>query len=202
MYGNTEHYFFSGDEEMNTTLDNTAVSDQSSSYDKSALGGRYRDGVVRLTSTDHGFKASPNQKQSNLIYIQGTTNYDGLRHIVAVAANTIDIVAPFVAETPGGTEIARPGLKFDERWMFCGFKLHLSSASATAENLVISVDADRGAGWDFNIFTEDLNTVADRAENYSGDNEIILQPNDILYCTYANTDDRTWGLELITKRIY
>lgn len=201
MQGNEEHYFFSGDEEMNTTFDATAISDLSANYDVSALGGRYREGVVRLTSADHGFKASPNQKDQNCIYIQGTTNYDGLRMIVAVATNTIDIIAPYVAETPAGSEILRPGLKFDERWLFVGFKLHLDTASATAEDLVISVDADRGAAWDYNIFTEDMNGTKDRGENYSGDNEITLEPNDIVYVTWANTNNRLWGLELVAKRI-
>lgn len=201
MLGNKEHYFFSGDEEMNTTIGATAVSNQSSNYDASALGGKYREGVVRLTSSDHGFKASPNQYQSNLIFVQGTTNYNGLRNIVAVATNTLDIIAPYVAETPGGTETLRPGLQFDERYLFVGFKLHLAAACATSENLVISVDADRGAAWDFNIFTEDMNGTQDRAENYSGDDEVVLQPDDILYCTFANTDDNLWGLELIARRI-
>lgn len=200
MLGNTEHYFFSGDEEMNTTTHATAVSDQSSSYDTSALGGRYREGVVRITATDHGFKASPNQKDQNCIFVQGTTNYDGLRYIVAVATDTLDIIAPYVAETPDG-KILRPGLKFDERYLFVGFKLHLDAASATAENLVISVDADRGAAWDYNIFTEDMNGTQDRSENYSGDNEVTLEPNDILYCTWTNTNNTLWGLELVARRI-
>lgn len=200
MLGNLEHYFFSGDEEMNTTLDNAAVVDRSSYYDSSALGGRYRDGVVRLPATDHGFKASPDQKNQNCIYVQGTDNYDGLRTIVAVATDTLDIIAPYVAENVNG-HILRPGLKFDERYLFVGFKVHLAAACATAEDLVISVDAARGAGWDFNIFTEDMNGTQDRAENYSGDNEVVLQPDDILYCTFANTNDNLWGLELIARRI-
>jgi hypothetical protein len=91
-------------------------------------------------------------------------------------------------------------LKFDERWEFCGFKLHLDAASATSENMVISVDADRGAAWDFNIFTEDMNGVQDRSERYA-DGEIIVQPNDILYVTWTNTNDTLWGLELIAKRV-
>ena len=194
-----EHYFFSGDEEMNTTLANVAASDQSSSYDKSALGGLYRDGVVRIGATDHGFKAPVDTDRPNLIYLQGTTNYDGLRYIVAVATDTFDIIAPFVAETPNGKN-ARPGLSFDERWEFVGFKLHLAAACATAENLVISVDADRGAGWDFNIFTEDMNGVQDRSEKYAA-GEIILQPDDIVYATFANTNDNLWGLEFIARRM-
>jgi hypothetical protein len=196
-----EHYFFSGDEAMNTTLAAVAASDQSSNYDKSALGGKYSAGVVRLTlPTDCGFKASPNQKQQNLIYIQGTDNYDGLREILAATATTIDIIAPYVAETTSTDDVVRPGLKFDERWEFCGFKLHLDATSATSENLVISVDADRGAAWDYNIFTEDMNGVQDRMEKYA-DGEWIIQPNDILYVTWTNSDDTLWGLELVAKRV-
>ena len=194
-----EHYFFSGDEEMNTTLANVAASDQSSNYDSSALGGLYRDGVVRIGATDHGFKAPVDTDRPNLIYLQGTTNYDGLRYIVAVATDTFDIIAPFVAETPNA-KIARPGLSFDERWEFVGFKLHLAAACATAEDFEIHVDADRGAGWDYKIFDEDMNGVSDRSEKYAP-GEIILQPNDIVYATFANTNDNLWGLEFIARRM-
>jgi hypothetical protein len=191
-----DHWYFSGDEEMNTTLDATAVSDQTSNYPELAYSG-----VVRLTSTDHGFKAGdvPGGKEANCVFIQGTTNYDGLRRIIAVAANTLDILAKFVAETPGGTEIARPALQFDDDWLLHGFKLHLASASATSENLVCSVDANKGAAWDVNIYTKDMNTVQDVIRMF--DIPIIIAPKDIVYFTWANTNNQLWGLEVITSRV-
>jgi len=194
----SDFWRFSGDEEMNTTIGNTAISNQSSSYP-----GLFRGvGVVRLTSNDHGFKASPQiygPDAPNCIYVQSTTNYDGMRKIVAVAANTLDIVAKYVAETPAGTEILRPGFKFDHPVQFVGFKVHLSSASATSENLVCAIDADRGAGWDTVLYTKAMNTIADLVYQFS--TPLIIPANDIVYFTWANTNDRTWGLEIETKRL-
>jgi len=191
-----DKWYFSGDEEMNTNLTATAASDQSSSYPE------IRTGVVRLGSTDHGFKASPQlygPKAPNLIYIQGTTYYDGMRKIVAVATDTFDIVASYTAETTATGDIARPGFKFDHDVLFKGFKLHLDAASATAENMVCSVDADRGAGWDVNLYTKDMNTIQDII--YMCEEDVIIPANDIVYFTWTNTNNTLWGLEVHTQRL-
>jgi len=198
---NLDFWYFSGDEEMNTTLTATAISDQSATYP-----GLFRgEGVVRITSNDHGFKVSENplnqgHKPPNCIFIQGTTGraFDGLRRIIAVAADTIDVVAPVSVLTPGGTETARPAVQFNHPCWFYGFKVHLSAASATTENLVCSIDADKGAAWDVNIYTKDMNGVQD--DIYIPSKPIPIAPRDILYFTWANTNDTLWGLELATFR--
>ena len=63
-----DKWSFSGDSDMNTTLDATAISDQSASYP-----GLFRGvGVVRLTSTGHGFKVSPNPYQDGPVSPYGS----------------------------------------------------------------------------------------------------------------------------------
>ncbi|RPI88700.1 MAG: hypothetical protein EHM41_00055 [Chloroflexi bacterium] len=191
-----DRWNFSGDEEFNTTIGNSAVSDQSASYRE------IKYGVTRLTSSDHGYKVSPaiyGPEPGNLIFVQGTTNYEGLRKIVAVGTDTLDIIAKFVAETPGGTETLRPGFKCDTDVKFLGFELHLDSASATVEDLEIHVDADRGAAWDRKLYDLAMNGIKDYIEIF--DPPIVIPAKDIVYCTWANTNDRLWGLTLLTQRL-
>jgi len=194
--GRLEFYYFSGDEEMNTLLDNTAIVDVTSTYP--GIG----DGIVDITMTDHGFKAPAQFDRPTHIFIQGTTNYNGLRRIhSAPDANSLFIFGKYVAETPAGTEIARPGLQFDEDWLFMGFKLHLDAASATTENFVINIDSDMGAAWDYNIYTSDMNGVQDLADLSFMDEPVPLKAKDIVYCTWANTNDKLWGLEILAQRL-
>ncbi len=196
-----DKWHFSGDEEMNTVIGASAISNQSGSY-PDLIRATGVGGVVRLTSNDHGFKATADawkRNESNCIYVQGTTNYDGLRTIIAVAANTLDILAPYVAETPGGTETLRPGFKYPERSEFWGLALHLAAACATEEDLEISVDASRGAAWDRKIYDEPMYGVQDIIDIF--DEPIPLDPNDIVYVTFPNTDDNLWGLTLYSRRL-
>jgi len=195
-------FYFSGDENMNTTLAAAAVVDKTSSYP----GLFEKAGVVDLTlvaqdSSDHGYTASPqplwkSRTKANCIYIQGTDNYDGLRRIIAAPDGTsLYIVAPYTAETTATGDTVFPGLSFDEPWFFRGYRLHLDTASATEENLTINLDADRGSAWDYNIITEPMNTVKDIIDIF--DEPIWVPAKDIVKAAWANTDDRTWGLELL-----
>lgn len=199
--GQLERYFFSGDEEMNTTLGAVAISDQTSSYgaENDLLQRFGQINVVRITSNDHGFKAPAEEKRPTYIYIDGTTNYDGIHRIIAVAANTIDIAAKFVAETPGGTETLRPCLSFEEPWLLVGWNVHLDSASATAENMVVTQDAKMGAAWDTKIYSGDWNGVQDLIQMYEP--PIPINGGDLVYWTWANTNDRLWGLEILARSI-
>ena len=197
-----DRWYFSGDEAMHNTGAASAATDQSASY-PGIFGG---EGVVRLTltsvGTGHGYKASPQPygpDAPNLIYIDGTDNYDGLRRIVAVATDTIDIVAPFTAETLSTGDTFRPGFKFDHAVEFVGFELHLNTACATAEDLEIHKDADRGAGWDIQIYDKPMNTIKDLTLLF--EEPVVVDPNDVVYFTWNNADDRLWGLVVYTKRL-
>jgi hypothetical protein len=191
-----DEWNFSGDEEMNTVIGASAITDQSATYKDT------KPGVVRITSSDHGYKASPTpfgDLPPNVIFVSGTTNYDGMRKLLAVATNSIDVVAPFVAETPGGSEILRPGFKFGHEVDFHGFEVHLSTASGTVENLVVAVDSAQGAAWDRTLYTIAMNGVQDYIEMC--DPPIRIAPGDQVYVTWANTNDTLWGLKLKTSRV-
>lgn len=187
MYKDYDEYFFSGDEETYTTLDNTAASDQS------VPGGTDPTGITRLTSTDHGFKAG------SCVYIQGTTNYDGLRYIEAVAANTFDIRANYVAETPAGTETVKTMHSSPHPFEFLGFEVHLDAASATAENLVVSIDATKGAAWDVKVYSLDMNTIQDIVKLF--DTPMKCSPDDKINVAWNNTNDKLWGVKLYVRRL-
>jgi hypothetical protein len=197
--GQIEHYHFEGDEAINGTLDNTAVVDRTSSYDHTFYGAT--GGVVDIAITGHGYIAGDaNPPRPNFIFIQGTTNYDGLRRIVSIPdADTVRIVAKYVAEEPAGTEVFFPGVQLDEDYVFLGFEVHLNAASATSENFTANKDAYRGASFDTNFFTQDFNTVQDYVKDF--ENPRPLNANDIIKMAWANTNDTTWGIDLTVQRI-
>lgn len=194
--GKLEFYHFEGDEESNSTLAAVAVADVSSTYPD------IKPGVVEIHSTDHGFKNGDQDYLPNYIFIQGTDNYDGLHKIWdddAVDADSLYIVAKYVAETTATGDLIFAGLRFDEPWEFVGFKLHLTTACATTENFSIDVDSVRGTSFDVNIRTIPMNGV----QNYiwAAPVPIPICANDIVKVTWANGDDRAWGLTLIAQRL-
>jgi len=114
-------------------------------------------GTVKLTTTaDHGLLAG------SVVYIEGTTNYNGLRKITNVpATDEIDIIAPYKAETPGGTETIKVAVKSQKDYTFFGFRLHLSAAPTTSENITLTVDSDLGSAYDLKLYTLDLAGITD-----------------------------------------
>jgi len=197
---NIEEWNFSGDKRMDNTIAASAISNQSSSYPEIPKG------VVRLTSTSHGYKASPDTygpRPGNLIYVNGTIYYDGLRKIVAVATNTLDIIAPYVAFTPAGTETLRPSVSFAHRTEIIGIDLHLNTPSGTTENLVMAVTAKRGSAWDRTFLTAAMYGIKDLSKNFEQDKDVnnIIEAGDVLYFTWANTNNCLWGLKILTRRV-
>lgn len=179
-YIDFEEFHFSSDQVMNTTLDNAAAVDAGS-------------GSTTIPLTGHGYVAG------SMIFLQGTTNYDGVWTISAVAANTFNIPASYVAETFAGTEIARPAFQLSVPGEFLGYELHLASACGTAEDFEIHKDADQGAAWDTKIVDEPMNTVQDLIDIF--DKAVPLEKNDIVYCTFPNTNTNLFGLTLYARRL-
>ena len=165
----------SGTAAFNTTLDNAAAVDQ---------GG----GVVRIPSTAHGFKAGSH------IGIRGSTNYDGIYELVAVAANTFDIYATYVAETFAGTETARPELGPGCHFRAFEVRLHMSDVGA-AENFVTGLDSGVGSDFDVALDSQDMNALANYVLDLFAQRK-FFNADDVLYWTHANTNARTWGLEV------
>jgi hypothetical protein len=170
--------FFSGDEETYTTVSATDPS----------TGGFGFNGVQRtiITSTDHGFKAN------SYVWIDGTTYYDGMRYIEAVAANTITVRGAYTAENTAGTETIKAAVYVERPWELLGFQVHLNTASATSENLVVAVDAEKGSSYDVKLYSKDMNGIQDVV--YKFDPPEPMEPKDVVTFTWANTNDTTWTI--------
>lgn len=152
------------------------------------------DGTVKLTCTGaHGLLAG------SQVYIEGTTNYDGLRTVIDIpAAATFDIIAPFVAETPAGTETVKVAAVAKKAFKFLGFRLHLSAAVAQADVFKITLDADKGAAWDIVLYSNDLNSETD-VEYINSNKDLPFEADDILRFAWPNADSRTFGLEIFVQ---
>lgn len=178
---------------LTATIGNTAIADQGISE---ALGNLP---VVRITATAHGFAAG------SMVYISGTTNYDGVHKLVAVATNTFDIVATYVAETPAGTETAKftlfPGKAFAlvEVRMFVSNGSGVAAAVGTAESLTVDLDSGNGNAFDVNMLTEPMSGLSSNVWVLSNDELRLFNKDDKLNFAFANTNTNTIGIEVIYK---
>lgn len=146
-----------------------------------------------IAITTHGYLAGSD------IYITGSVNYNGSQRVTAVATSTITIQAPFVAETFAGTEVTRFAYKCPVACEIAELRIHLSAAPTTANDFVITLDAARGAAYDTVIFTKTLTGLTDYI--WVPSEPVRFNIDDILVCTYTNTDGKTLGIELKTRRI-
>ncbi len=175
---------WSGTGALNGTLDNSAVVD---------TGG----GLVTIAITAHGMVVG------NMIIIAGTTNYDGVHIIRAVAVNSIDILATFVAETPAGTETYKTCFQIDpttQDYMGYEIRLTLSAAGGSVENYTVNLDSINGAAWDIELVTEAMNAQQYVDTVWALDERRYFNGGDVILFNYANTNGRTWGLEFIIRR--
>jgi len=152
------------------------------------------DGTVRLTTgAAHGLLAG------SVVYIEGSTNYDGLREITNVSAATkMDVKAKFVAETPAGTETVKIVVVPKKDFKFLGFRLHLSAAPGQADVFSITVDSVRGAAYDHLIYSVDI-TAAVNVDYIYPSREIAFRKGDKLRIAWPNAAGRTFGLELYVQ---
>lgn len=165
----------SGTAAVNTTLDNAAAVD---------AGG----GIVTIPSTGHGFKAGSH------IGLRGGTNYNNIYELIAVAANTFNIYAIYVAETFAGTETARPELAPGCNFRAIEARLHLDGAAA-AEDFVTTLDAGLGSDFDVALDTKAMNALTDYVLDLYALRK-FFNFDDLLYWTCANGNTNTWGLEV------
>lgn len=169
----------SGSGPLNGTLDNAAAVD---------AGG----GLVTIPMTGHGFNVG------NWFQLAGSTNYDGVYKIVAKAANTINVYATFVAETFAGTETVKTALGPGVDFQMIEARLHLSATGGAVENYTITLDSENGAAFDVVLETAAMNADADVPTLWN-DKKRYFNPGDVLLFEYANTNSRTWGLEVIYR---
>jgi len=178
-YDTEQIFFFEGDEEMGTTLDAAAAVD--------ATGG-----IVTIPSTDHGYKVG------SYVTLGATDSYNGTYEIVAVAANTFNIYATFVAETFAGTDTAKCSIVMDKAYKFKSFEIHLSLASATSENLTVTKDAEEGSAFDVLLYSVDMDGYQDIV--YCFDPAISCEKGDKIVFEWSNTDNRIFGVTAVVRR--
>lgn len=169
---------FNGAAPANGTFNNAAVVDQ---------GG----GVVRMPDNAHGLKVGSH------VYISGTDNYDGNHKVLAVAANTFDIGAKYVAETLAGTETWVCGSKMNRPGWIAGIAAKLSAGVGSSESMSIVIDSDRGSDFDVTLDSHDFNTVTNWVELY--ESKLYFEEGDIVKITFANSTSKTFGVRLLIE---
>jgi hypothetical protein len=173
----------SGTRRLNGTLANSAVVNNG-------------DGTVNIVITNHGLTAGC------YIQILNTTNYNGVHKVLAVVdVNTIKIQATYVAETPAGTEVYRVALKPPVGFELMETRIKLDAASA-AENLVYLLDAKAGTSFDATLKTTAMSGLTEEVIVWrDATKRRFFEVGDIIYFTYPNANNRTWGLTLVYRRL-
>lgn len=154
------------------------------------------DGTVTLTTAAaHGLLAG------SVVYIEGTSNYDGLQKLTAIP-NTDELTfkAKFVAETPAGTETVKIAIAPKKAFQFLGFRLNLSAAPGGADVFSIQLDSAKGAAYDVVIYSNDLDGETDVDYIYPN-REVPFEEGDILRIAWPNLGNRTFGLEVFTREL-
>ena len=91
----------------------------------------------------------------------------------------------------------------DAAWKLDTIMVHFSTAPTTSEDLTIKIDSALGAAYDTVIYKVDPSTVG--ANLYINTNQFgnaaVLRGNDKLVVAFANSDSRTWGLDVTLEGV-
>jgi hypothetical protein len=177
-----EHAYLSGTKAMNGALADATVVDNG-------------DGTVGIPITAHGLSAN------NYVLIAGTTNYNGVHKIVSVDTNVINITATYVAETVASSDTYKTCFQnpYNNEFQIMEVRLTLSAAGGAAEAYYIKIDHEEGAAWDaiLDSIADTTSTVSDIWKAW--EERRYCNDGDIIYFEYANTNSRTWGIEIIYR---
>ena len=77
-------------------------------------------------------------------------------------------------------------------------KLALSAAGGAAENFTVTFNSSTDAAYDTVIFSPDMNTIKDVV--WCPDPPVPVVNADVIDFAYANSNGRTYGLEVIYRR--
>ena len=80
------------------------------------------------------------------------------------------------------------------RWRLLAVKLHLSAVGGAVENFTATLDSVTAAAYDTVHYSLNMNAVADLV--WVPDPNIFFEAADELDFAYANTNGRTYGLEV------
>lgn len=176
-----KHEHFYGSRKLNFTINNAAAVNNG--------------GYAEIPITGHGLNIG------TWIRIAGSVAYNGVWYIRALnGANAIVIEKLYVAEAFAGTETYAVCLKPDADFELVETRLTLSVASA-AENYVTVLVANVGAAWNATLDTSAMNGLTEKILIWIDANKRrFMERGDIIYWTYANTNNATWGLTAIWRR--
>jgi hypothetical protein len=149
-------------------------------------------GLVTIPIADHGLKAG------SLIHIAGSVAYDGNYAIQSVAAGSITVMAPYVAEEFSGEETFISGWKMPYKGTIAGIVAKLSAGVESAELMSVVVDSVKGSDFDFTIDSHDFDTLTNWAEMY--ENPFPFDQGDIISISFANSTSKTFGVRLFLDK--
>lgn len=148
-----------------------------------------------LADTGHGLLTG------SLLYIQGSTNYNGLRKIISLPdADSLMIAAKYVAETLTTGATWKVMYSSPHPFLFLGFEVTLSAAGANTENLtIIRYKSADSTAYENKIYTKAMN--GEQFINYMFDVPRRCGGGDRIDVAWANAGSKTWGIKLFTRRI-
>jgi hypothetical protein len=176
-----ETIHMTGTRALNGTINNAAAVD---------AGGGY----VDIPITNHGLTAGC------YVQILGSVAYNGIHWVYSAPdANKIRVQFTYVAEVFAGTETYKIAFKPYDAFELLETRVNLSGASA-AENLIYLLDANEGTAYDATLDTQAMNGLTEDIVVWrDATKRRFFDKNDIVAFTYANTNNRTWGLTLIVR---
>lgn len=148
---------------------------------------------VKLPCTGHGLPVGA------VIFIAGTTNYNGYHTLTAVGTNDFTFVGTYVAETMAAdtTETVTHRLFPEELFRLVEIRFHLNSAGSSTQNLTVTLDSGENAVYDAVLKSQDTDDLPDYNYNWGKDACHHMKATDALIFGWANSDSKTWGLEVI-----
>ena len=79
--------------------------------------------------------------------------------------------------------------------------LHLSAAPTTSEDFEITLNANAGAVYDTLLYSLDLSSGSTADLVWYPDEDFLLETGDAIDITFANSDTRTYGLQVTTEEL-
>ncbi len=76
-----------------------------------------------------------------------------------------------------------------------------SAAPTTAENFVVTLNANAGSAYDVTLYSVDPAVDATTALVWLPDKRLLLEGGDAIDVTYTNTDTRTYGVQITMERV-
>ena len=156
------------------------------------------DGQVTIqTTAAHGFVVGSH------LYIEGTTNYDGVHEVLATpTTDKITIRAKFVAELFVAQTI-KVAIVPNARFVFVGFSIKMDAAPTQSESFTITLDSNDGQNFDVLVFSRNWSTLSDTDFIWTTpeDELIPFEKDDILRVAWTNTNTKTYGLKLWFRRL-